>query len=83
MVLRAGIELPLMYRMGYDNANCIGCVKGGEGSYLSAVDPPTCASPSVTSAMVLYAERKTYGLLVRLRNGRSRHLRLSLTRISP
>lgn len=31
MVLRAGIELPLMYRMGYDNANCIGCVKGGEG----------------------------------------------------
>lgn len=31
MVLRAGIELPLMYRMGYENANCIGCVKGGEG----------------------------------------------------
>lgn len=30
MVVRAGIELPLMYRMGYDNANCIGCVKGGE-----------------------------------------------------
>lgn len=31
MVQRAGIELPLMYRMGYDNANCIGCVKGSEG----------------------------------------------------
>lgn len=31
MVLRAGIRLPLMYEMGYDNANCIGCVKGGEG----------------------------------------------------
>jgi len=31
MVERAGIVLPLMYRMGYDNANCIGCVKGGEG----------------------------------------------------
>jgi hypothetical protein len=31
MMLRAGIELPLMYRLGYDNANCIGCVKGGEG----------------------------------------------------
>jgi len=31
MVQRAGIELPLMYRLGYDNANCIGCVKGGEG----------------------------------------------------
>ncbi|MBY4733957.1 hypothetical protein K6V90_25795 [Cupriavidus pauculus] len=31
MVHRAGIELPAMYRMGYENANCIGCVKGGEG----------------------------------------------------
>lgn len=31
MVERAGIELPFMYRKGYDNANCIGCVKGGEG----------------------------------------------------
>jgi len=33
MVLRAGIELPIMYRMGYDNANCLGCVKGGEGYF--------------------------------------------------
>lgn len=31
MVQRAGIELPLMYRKGYRNANCKGCVKGGEG----------------------------------------------------
>jgi len=27
----AGIELPAMYRMGYNNNNCIGCVKGGAG----------------------------------------------------
>lgn len=33
MVQRAGIELPLMYRLGYENANCIGCVKGGEGYF--------------------------------------------------
>ena len=33
MVQRAGIELPFMYRQGYDNANCIGCVKGGEGYF--------------------------------------------------
>lgn len=33
MVLRAGIELPIMYRLGYDNANCIACVKGGEGYF--------------------------------------------------
>jgi hypothetical protein len=26
-----GIELPLMYRMGYDHNNCLGCVKGGKG----------------------------------------------------
>lgn len=26
-----GIELPAMYRMGYRNNNCIGCVKGGKG----------------------------------------------------
>lgn len=31
MIERAGLVLPLMYRLGYDNANCIGCVKGGEG----------------------------------------------------
>lgn len=31
MVARAGIELPRMYRLGYHNANCPGCPKGGEG----------------------------------------------------
>lgn len=31
MLLRAGIELPAMYRLGYSNANCVGCVKGGMG----------------------------------------------------
>jgi hypothetical protein len=33
MIERAGIYLPVMYRMGYDNANCIECVKGGEGYF--------------------------------------------------
>lgn len=27
----AGIELPAMYRLGYNNNNCIGCWKGGAG----------------------------------------------------
>ena len=31
MVQRASITLPLAYRQGYSNANCIGCPKGGEG----------------------------------------------------
>jgi hypothetical protein len=30
MIERSGIELPMMYRLGYDNANCIGCPKGGQ-----------------------------------------------------
>jgi hypothetical protein len=31
-VLRdAGIEIPAMYKLGYPNNNCIGCVKGGMG----------------------------------------------------
>lgn len=31
MLLNHGIELPAMYRMGYQNNNCIGCVKAGKG----------------------------------------------------
>lgn len=33
MVERAGIKLPAMYRLGYANANCIACVKGGLGYF--------------------------------------------------
>lgn len=31
MVERAGIELPVMYKQGYEHNNCIGCVKAGSG----------------------------------------------------
>jgi 3'-phosphoadenosine 5'-phosphosulfate sulfotransferase (PAPS reductase)/FAD synthetase len=31
IIQRAGIELPMMYKLGYANNNCIGCVKGGLG----------------------------------------------------
>lgn len=30
-LFRADIAIPMMYRMGYSNNNCIGCVKGGAG----------------------------------------------------
>lgn len=36
LIERAGIELPAMYRMGYANANCIGCPKGGQ-NYWQAI----------------------------------------------
>ncbi len=46
IIARAGIELPAMYRLGYENANCIGCVKGGEG-YFRAIreDFPSSSKP--------------------------------------
>ena len=31
MIRDAGIELPAMYKLGYRNNNCIGCVKGKKG----------------------------------------------------
>lgn len=31
ILIDAGIELPVMYLLGYNNNNCIGCVKGGMG----------------------------------------------------
>ena len=31
IVRAAGIELPAMYQLGFDNNNCIGCPKGGAG----------------------------------------------------
>lgn len=31
LITKAGIEMPAMYRLGYRNNNCIGCVKGGMG----------------------------------------------------
>jgi len=31
IIQAAGIEMPAMYKLGYNNNNCIGCVKGGKG----------------------------------------------------
>lgn len=31
MIAEAGIEQAAMYKLGYKNNNCIGCVKGGMG----------------------------------------------------
>jgi hypothetical protein len=31
LLASAGIDLPAMYKLGYKNNNCIGCVKGGAG----------------------------------------------------
>jgi len=31
LIERAGIELPVLYKLGYDHNNCLGCVKGQSG----------------------------------------------------
>jgi hypothetical protein len=37
IVDRAGIEIPAMYRLGFNNANCIGCVQAQSPSYWNRV----------------------------------------------
>lgn len=36
-MLKQGIEPPRVYRMGFPNANCIGCVKAGSATYWNHV----------------------------------------------
>lgn len=38
----AGIDIPAMYKLGYKNNNCIGCVKGG--GWILEQDPPRLSS---------------------------------------
>jgi hypothetical protein len=37
IILKAGIEVPRVYKMGYPNANCIGCVKATSPTYWNLV----------------------------------------------
>ena len=37
MIEDAGIDLPIMYKLGYKHNNCIGCVKAGGGGYWNKV----------------------------------------------
>lgn len=37
MVERAGIELPAMYRLGFKNANCVGCCKASGFGYWNRI----------------------------------------------
>lgn len=37
MIREAGIEVPMMYRLGYENNNCLGCVKASSPHYWNKV----------------------------------------------
>lgn len=74
----AGIELPVMYRMGYRNNNCIGCVKGGMG-YWNKIRKDF---PEVFERMAELEERLGASLL-RLTNEDGKRIRMQLKDLPP
>jgi len=59
MVANAGIELPEMYKLGYEHNNCIGCVKGGMG-YWNKIRKDF---PGAFKKMADFEKRKGYTVL--------------------
>lgn len=77
-VLRsAGIDLPMMYRLGFNNNNCIGCVKGGMGYWNKIRD----LFPSYFERMAAH-ERKA-GVAINKRIVDGRRERVFLDRLPP
>ena len=62
-VLDMGFELPIMYQLGYQNNNCIGCVKGGMG-YWNAIRkdfPEAFDKMAKTERLIGHAVNKSEG----------------------
>lgn len=80
MVERAGIALPFMYLQGYENANCIACVKGGEG-YFRAIreDYPE----QFAELAAVEAEIGPSAYILRYRSGPLKDQRFPLTDLPP
>jgi hypothetical protein len=78
IVLRAGIEVPEMYRLGYRNANCIGCPKGGSG-YWNLV---RTTHPEVFSRMAK-VERDLDVSIIRQHTGDGDRVRVFLDELDP
>lgn len=65
MIERAGIELPEMYKLGYEHNNCVGCVKGGMGYWNKIrVD-----FPDEFKRMADFEKRKGYTVLKEPKGG--------------
>jgi len=80
MVERQGLVLPLMYRLGFHNANCIGCVKGGEG-YWNKIRKHF---PAAFEEMAQIEQTIGYGaFLFRIRSGPLKGQRFSLRELKP
>lgn len=78
IIERAGIEIPAMYRLGYSNNNCIGCVKGGMG-YWNRIRKDF---PDAFSRMA-ETERKIGATILRHRSGELKGQRLFLDQLDP
>ncbi len=78
IIERAGIELPMMYRLGYANNNCVGCVKGGMGYWnrIRVDFPPDFARMART-------ERIVGATVLRHRSGPLKGERLYLDELDP
>lgn len=78
IVERAGIQIPAMYRLGYANNNCIGCVKGGMGYWNRIrIDFPDAF------ARMAATERKIGATVLRHRSGPNKGERLYLDELDP
>lgn len=78
IVERAGIQIPTMYRLGYANNNCIGCVKGGMGYWNRIrIDFPDAF------ARMAATERKIGATILRHRGGPLKGERLYLDELDP
>lgn len=68
LLQRAGIELPAMYKLGYEHNNCIGCVKGKMGYWNKIrVD-----FPEIFKRMA--EMERTIGATINRKNGKSIYL---------
>jgi hypothetical protein len=68
LIQQAGIELPRIYKLGYPNANCIGCVKAGSATYWNLVrekhpevfEQRSNQSREIGSKLVYYKGKRIY-----------------------
>lgn len=70
-LVQAGITLPTMYKLGYNNNNCIGCVKGGAGYWNKIrIDfPEMYEKMAIEERRLGIAINKSYAKKVRLACG--------------
>jgi hypothetical protein len=80
IIHRAGIELPLMYRMGYRNANCVGCPKGGQ-AYWQAIRADFPAQ--FVQISNIQAQIGPGANFLRFRSGPRKNERMALSELPP